>query len=129
MDENTLLKISLISCLVGILILLYMGENSKVNLSDISTILEEKNIDKTVKIQGTLNRVTKTPEVIITNIQDETGNIPIIIFTNNETKILDFFTPNKKEIDLEKGMRVEITGKVIEYKGQLEISADEIRRI
>ncbi len=106
-----------------------MGENSKVNLSDISTILEEKNIDKTVKIQGTLNRVTKTPEVIITNIQDETGNIPIIIFTNNETKILDFFTPNKKEIDLEKGMRVEITGKVIEYKGQLEISADEIRRI
>ena len=116
MNENTLLKLSLIFSILGILIVLFISETVPVKLYEISEITEEK-IDETVRIQGTVKRTSDTPEILIINLEDETGTITIILFKNDE------------EISLEKNQRVEIIGNVTEYKDQLEIVADQIKVI
>ena len=112
MQEKTLLKISLITSLVGILILLIILDKIDVSGSNINAI-NKTFLDKQVKIKGEITRIAETPGLYIMNVKDNTGNIDVIIF--------------KEDIlDLEKGNVVEIEGQVAEYQSKMEIIAKKI---
>ncbi len=116
MNENILLKLSLVFSILGILIILFISETSSIDLIKISEITKE-NLDEKVRIQGIIKTTADTPELLIINIEDETGTIIIILFKNSE------------EIILKENQKVEVVGKVMEYKDQLEISVDQIKVI
>ena len=116
MNENILLKLSLVFSILGILIILFISETSSIDLIKISEITKE-NLDEKVRIQGIIKTTEDTPELLIINIEDETGTIIIILFKNSE------------EIILKENQKVEVVGKVMEYKDQLEISVDQIKVI
>ena len=127
MDENLLLKISLIFSILGVFTILFISESTTLPITKISDIAEDK-IDQKIKINGKITNVVDTPEIIIANIKDETGTITVIIFKNNETKIfpLNLFQTHEN-IPLKNYQIVEIEGTIMSYQGNLEISADEIK--
>lgn len=113
MDENTLLKFSLLFSILGILTILFISETVSIDLSKISDITQE-NIDEKVRLQGTITAVGESPGLLILTLEDETGKITVMIFKDNDTII-------------EKNLHVEIIGIVSEYKNNVEIIADEIK--
>jgi len=112
MQEKTLLKISLITSLIGILILLLILDKIDVSDSNIN-LINKTSLDEQVKIKGEITRITETPGLYILNIKDNTGNIDIIIFKEDK-------------IDLEKGSIIQVEGQVTEYQSKIEIIAKKI---
>ncbi len=112
MHEKTLLKISLATSLIGILILLMIMDKIDVSGSNIAAINKEL-IDKQVKIKGEITRITETPGLYFLNIKDDTADMDVIIFKEDE-------------IEFEKGSLVEVDGQVTEYHGKLELIAKKV---
>jgi DNA/RNA endonuclease YhcR with UshA esterase domain len=113
MNENSLLKLSLIFALIGILTIFYISETTTVNISKILD-LSKDNLDQKVRIKGEINSMGESPGLIILNIKDQTGTITTILFKDNST------------INLERNQIIDITGTLTEYKNELEIIADQI---
>jgi RecJ-like exonuclease len=113
MKDETLLKISLCCSLVGILIILFIVENSEIPESNIANITKE-NLEQTVSISGQITRITETPGLLILNLKDGTGEITAIIFKEDN-------------LTLQKNQIITIEGKIIEYDGKLEIQADLLK--
>jgi DNA/RNA endonuclease YhcR with UshA esterase domain len=107
-----LLKVSLIISILGIFILLlisnFLGPKQK-TISEINPSLT----DQTVRIQGIIlsirNMENKSFQIL--SINDSAGKIDITL--NSITR-------------LKKGEKIQVTGKVTEYKKNLEIQADKI---
>jgi DNA/RNA endonuclease YhcR with UshA esterase domain len=112
MQEKTLLKISLITALIGIFILLIILDRIDISDSNIN-LINKTMIDQQIKIKGEITRLTETPGLYILNVKDDTGNIDVIIF-------------KEEKIELEKGKVIEIQGTVTEYQGKVEIIAKKI---
>lgn len=112
MQEKTLLKISLITSLVGILILLIILDKIDISDSNINQV-NKTDIDKLVKIKGEITRITETPGLYIINVKDNTANMDIIIF-------------KEEKLELEKGNIIEVQGQVTEYQGKLELIAKKV---
>jgi aspartyl/asparaginyl-tRNA synthetase len=110
-----LLKASLIISISGIFILLLLSNFLSPKQKTISEI-NPSLTDQTVRIQGIIisirNIENKSFQII--SINDSTGKIDITL--NSITK-------------LKKGDKIQITGKIIEYKKSLEIQADKITLI
>ena len=112
MDERILLKISLITSLVGILVLLIILEKIDVSDSNISAI--DKNLsEKQVKIKGEITRIRETPAFSMINVKDNTENIDVIVF-------------KEESLELKEGDIIQVEGQVTEYQGKLEILAKRI---
>ena len=112
MNEKRLLKICLITSILGIFLLLSIAEFSQPKFYQINDITE-KQIDTQIKIQGTITKSKDLPGLLIFDLKDNTSKMTVIAFK-------DF------QINLTKGENVSITGKIAEYKNVLEIIADEI---
>ncbi|MBI2663118.1 hypothetical protein HYX15_01145 [Candidatus Woesearchaeota archaeon] len=112
MKESTLLKISLCFSLIGVFIILIIAETLEVKQYGISSITD-KEVDKKVKIVGTISSIVETPGLFILDIIDETGKMKVVIFKEDD---LGF---NKYD-------EIEVTGKVIKYRNYLEIEAETI---
>ena len=106
---------ALICSIIGIFIVLTISEvpilSLEPQLKNISDISKD-NMEDAVKIFAKLNRLTQTEELAIMDVEDNTGKIKVIFFT--------------RETNLSKNDLIEVTGKVIEYKGELEIEASKI---
>lgn len=113
MNENSLLKISLVFSLIGILTIFYISETTTINLSEISDLSKE-DLDNKVRIKGEIISIGDTPGLMIVNVKDLTDQMTIILFKDNST------------INLERGKIIDITGTLTEYKNELEIIADQI---
>ncbi len=113
MNENSLLKISLVFSLIGILTIFYISETTTINLSEISDLTKE-DLDNKVRIKGEIISIGDTPGLMIVNVKDLTDQMTIILFKDNST------------INLERGKIIDITGTLTEYKNELEIIADQI---
>ncbi len=113
MNENSLLKISLILSLIGILTIFYISETTSVDLSKIS-YLSKDDLDKIVRIEGEIISIGDTPGLMIVNVKDSTGIMVAILFKDNST------------INLERNQVIDIIGILAEYKGELEIIADQV---
>ena len=114
MQEKTLLKIALITSIVGLVVIYVISGN---------IVIEEKTLEKItignkdefVKVRGMVSRITDLEKVTIMEITQPT-EITIIMFKNgNESTIFA------------EGNEVEIIGKIDEYEGEMEIIAERAR--
>lgn len=112
MDEKNLLKVALICSIIGILITFIFADKLEPTVMDISDISSSL-VEKSVRVQGTVTSLRETSSVLILDVKDDSGSIKVVGF-------------NPEGVILDKGSIVEISGKVTEYKGLLEIDAKKI---
>lgn len=112
MEDKTLFKISLVCSLLGILILIFISSKIELPIINIKDITE-KQLDQKIKIRGEIVSIKPLDDLTILTIKDQTGEIKAIIF---------------KKIDLEEKTIIETKGTLTEYKGELEIIIDDIKK-
>ena len=113
MDDKLLLKIALITSIMGIVILYFISSTANIPETKISKIneLEES---QTVKVTGKIKSISKTEKVTFIELtQEET--VKIIVF-------------NDRNLSLEKDENIEITGRITinNNNKENEIIADKI---
>ena len=110
MKESTLLKVSLISALVGILILFVFS--SKMDLSDsIISGIDQNDDSSLVKINGVVTEVSVRNSTTIINVA-QLDKISVFVFNS--------------DVELIRGDYIEVTGKMQEYEGKTSLIADKI---
>jgi len=118
MQNSTLLALSLITSIAGLLILTIL-----INTLEPSTIplnqITEKHLDKTIKTQATINNIIYTPPLTILTLTDSQSQ--------NSSKKLKAISFNP--IPAQKNQKAEITGKITKYNQQLQIEILEINPI
>ncbi|HIH14921.1 MAG: hypothetical protein QT08_C0014G0027 [archaeon GW2011_AR17] len=112
MQEKTLTNISLSTSVCGIIILFILSFFIKYDLVAIGDMNEEFT-GKTVRIEGQIISLRQMENTFIFDLQDETGIIPIVFYT-------------EEDIHIEKNTFVEITGTVSMYNCKLEVKAERI---
>lgn len=117
MHDSTLLKVSIISSIIGMILLILIDRNTVIKQSAISE-LNEDTLDKYVKIKARITSIHQTQKIFALELEDETGKIKAVLFKNNK---------NTDNYNLQKDRTVEIEGKFTEYKNQPEIIIDKIR--
>ena len=110
MKEKTLLKISLIGSLAGILLLFIISGKLKVDEKVIAEI-DETEFGSSVRISGVVADVKERGSVILINVA-QLEQIEVVVFNAN--------------ITLNKGDYVEVTGSLGEYEGNMQLIADKI---
>ena len=108
MDENQLLKLSFIVAILGI-IALYFLSNVEINYTTIEKINNEK-IGNFIKITGRVVDVIETDKITIIKIAQE-NFIEVVAFD---------------DMEISKGMNVEVSGRVDEYNDKSQIVAEKI---
>ena len=127
--DDKLLKIALITSLIGLIGLIIFTpsiEVKEVKISDINRAM----IDEEVSINCVVSDVksSKSASSYFLTINDGTGQMPLIIF---ESQIAQMQTKNL-EIEDFKNKKVNVIGKITEYNNEMEIvlsSGDSIKII
>ena len=114
----SLIKAALITALIGLVALIFLSGNLEPKVTKISDI-SSKNIDSFVKIQGMAINIKDNGDFSMIKVNDGTENITAFVWKTNEFK----------KINLSKNEKIEVLGKVTEYNGMLEISAETIRKL
>lgn len=109
----SLQKIALITSILGIILLIFLSLNLEPRLIPISEISEEK-LEKYVKISGYITEIKKTEAMTILTIEDSYGEIKAIAY---------------ELLDIEENIKIELIGKIISYKNELEIEISELKEI
>ncbi|MFA5142382.1 MAG: hypothetical protein WC471_05425 [Candidatus Woesearchaeota archaeon] len=112
MQEKTLLKLAVVSSIIGLIILFVMSSFTQLDNTDISK-LTSLDVDKTLKVTGIITKISQTEQTTMLEIAQH-NRMPVLIFDTNLT--------------LNKGDEVEIIGKAQDYNGELELIADRIER-
>jgi RecJ-like exonuclease len=110
-------RVALITALLGTLLLVFLSQELEPKPTEISEISHNM-LEQWVKVNGIIVRVKETNGLIIIDLvsNNERDSITIIAYKN------------KAQIgSIEKGLQVEVIGKVIEYYGKLEIEATKIK--
>jgi DNA/RNA endonuclease YhcR with UshA esterase domain len=118
MEDQQIFRIALITSIIGLVGMLYFAdaiEPREIKINEINRGM----IDQDVSLEGVVQNVKKssTSNTYFLEIMDGTGKITVIIFEN---AALDFQKQNLSISNLY-GRRVRVTGKISEYKGQMEI--------
>lgn len=111
MKTRSLLKLSLVIAFLGTFILLFLSQSIEPTARAVSSI-NEKNLDAWIKIQGIVVDEQTFSTLKIITVSDETASINCVLQQNENISV---------------NSKVEITGKIIEYKGQLEIEVSDLR--
>ncbi len=113
MEEKKLLYIALTSAIIGILSLFFISSHLSSNQIPISQITPEYE-GSNVRICGkiTSKTVTSAGHVFLT-IKDNSGSIKVVAFNDTAEKLGIYY--------LEKYDNICVSGKVKEYKGELEV--------
>ena len=127
--DDKLLKIALVTSLIGIIGLLIFTptiEVKKVELKDISRAM----IDEEVSVDCVVTDIARSSSgsSYFLTINDGTGQIQLIIFESQAAEI----ESNNFDIDDFKDRKVEATGKITEYNSDLEMilsSGDSLKII
>ena len=111
MKDSGLLKIALLWSLVGIFILLIVAvytEPPELTISELGQHMGEN-----IVVRGFVESASYKETVSFIELSDESGEIQVVIFEELEQKVY-----NKDQIT--------VRGRVSEYKGELEVIAEEI---
>lgn len=108
---KTLLKLSLVCSMIGLFLIIFLANHLEPNLINISEI-DEKNLEEIVKVQGYIEYIKEYESLTVFSLKDKTGKIDVVFY--------DDFPFHKND-------KIEIIGKVIEYKGKIEIEANKIK--
>ncbi|WP_406537260.1 exodeoxyribonuclease VII large subunit [Methanobrevibacter sp.] len=125
--DEKLLRIALITSLIGIVGLIIFTPSIEVKKVDISDITRAM-IDEKVCIDGVITDIAESSSKTnyFLTLGDGESQIPLIIFEKQMAEI------QSRNLDIEdfKGRKVEVTGTVTEYKSNLELilsSGDSLR--
>lgn len=114
MKEKTLLKIALISGIIGLVILFLVSDNLEIKEKDIDKI-NKANVEEDVKLIGTISKMTQLEKVAFIELQ-QPATMTVIVFK-----------AKNKNLSLYEGDNIEIIGEIDEYEGELEVIAQRIR--
>ena len=109
MKDSTLLKISFMFAILGLLSMLYLSDKLEPKIIQISSI-NEGLLENNIKIQGAVISAKTLKSIQLLEVQDISGKIQIVMFD---------ITPKIK-----KGSYIEVQGKVSKYKNNMQINAD-----
>lgn len=112
MKETTLLKISLICSLVGLVLLYFIS--TKIEVKDYKPNFLNKDIGEEIKLTGSVSKITDRGDVVFIEVSQQSP-VNVVLFTDNDN------------LKLNNGDNVEVVGKVQEYNGKNEIIAEKIR--
>ena len=112
MKENLLLKIALISSVIGLIILFFISENIKVDTTTLDK-LDQLDIDTTVKVKGVISAITEFDKIAIIKIMEPNTREVVIFKKSNLT-------------ELQEGDLIEVEGTVQEYEGRFQLIGNEI---
>ena len=114
MNEKTLLKISIIGSLLGLIILFMLAENISISDKDIDKLTMD-DIEQSVKVTGMVTKVTNREKVMFLEISEK-AKVNALLF-------------KKGNVSIEMGDLVEIRGKVDEYNNKPQIIIIQIKFI
>lgn len=116
--DEKLLKIALITSLIGIIGLIIFTPTIEVKEIDIKDI-NRGMIDEEVKIDCVIQDISQSSSKssYFLTVNDGTGQMPLIIFESQAVEIQS----NNLDINDFKDKKVEIVGKITEYNSQLEL--------
>ena len=117
MNENALMKISIIGLSVSIVIL-YFFTNYNFSLHVKIGDIDRSFIGKTVNITGEITDLYSSKGHLFFDVKDETGGIKVVLW-NETLELLDISKINTSEITEGKGINV--VGNVQLYRGELEV--------
>ncbi len=112
MKESTLLKIALISAILGTAALYFIAGQIEVNEKSIDKITSDY-IQSDVKIIGHVMKISETDKVAYVDVA-QPKSISVVVFKDGKLQL--------KENDY-----IEVTGMVEEYEGNLQLIANEIK--
>ena len=111
MEEQTLLRICLIASIIGIGALLWISSSSEIKLSEISRL--DSMVGRSVRINGQVIAIqTFDNRMVVTLNQEE--KLSIVVF-------------KAKNLSIEEGDNIQVTGMAQEYNGKLELIAEKIK--
>lgn len=127
--DDKLLKITLITSLIGLIGLIIFTpsiEVKKVEIQDINRGM----IDEEVSIEGVVSDVksSASKSSYFLTVNDGTGQMSLIIFESQLAQLED----NGIDIESYKGKKVNVVGTVTQYNSQLELilsSGDDIKMV
>lgn len=127
--DDKLLKIDLITSLIGLIGLIIFTpsiEVKKVEIQDINRGM----IDEEVSIEGVVSDVksSASKSSYFLTVNDGTGQMSLIIFESQLAQLED----NGIDIESYKGKKVNVVGTVTQYNSQLELilsSGDDIKMV
>ena len=127
--DDKLLKIALITSLIGLIGLILFTpsiEVKKVEIQDINRVM----IDEEVSIEGVVSDVksSASKSSYFLTVNDGTGQMSLIIFESQLAQLED----NGIDIESYKGKKVNVVGTVTQYNSQLELilsSGDDIKMV
>ncbi|WP_094516235.1 MULTISPECIES: exodeoxyribonuclease VII large subunit [Methanobrevibacter] len=127
--DDKLLKIALITSLIGLIGLIIFTpsiEVKKVEIQDINRGM----IDEEVSIEGVVSDVksSASKSSYFLTVNDGTGQMSLIIFESQLAQLED----NGIDIESYKGKKVNVAGTVTQYNSQLELilsSGDDIKMV
>src|SRR3989338_10942227 len=105
---DKLLKISFIGAIVGIILLFIVSENIEIKETPIGMV-DESYIGRSVRFSGEITKISSSEKFSSIEVD---GKILVVLF---------------EKVDLAKGDKIEVIGKVDEYKNRIEVVADSIR--
>lgn len=127
--DEKLLKMALVTSLIGIIGLIIFTPSIEVKEVDIKDI-NRGMIDEEVKIDCVIQDISqsRSKNSYFLTINDGTGQMPLIIFESQASEI------QSKNFDINdfKDKKVEVIGKITEYNSQLELilsSGDSLKII
>ena len=120
-SDKFLIKASFLISVVGIVLLFLFVQNIEPLETKIKNI-DDSYIGKNIRINGVIDSVGygKDKETLFLTVSDENKDIKIVMFKNDLENMKD---------DLTFANRVFITGEVVLYNGDLEITARNIEKV
>ncbi len=112
MEDKTLIRISFAGAVIGIAIIIVLGQSIDLEESRINSI-NKFDIGKNVKIKGFIENVKTIGSIRIIELEDDTGKIEVVLFG--------------KEGYFKKGNIAEIEGQVSIREGKIQINADRVK--
>lgn len=109
MNEKTLIKISIVSSIIGIILIVLSNKMFEPEIKKISEITGQENL---VQIRGNITKIVISKQnTYFLKMRDDTGTLDLVIFNNSIKDV-------KK---LKENIILNIIGKPNFYKGKLEI--------
>ena len=110
-----LTKICILSAIIGIILLIIIGDKVEAPSSTINSIKKE-DVNKPIKIIGVSKNIINKGKLTKIELEDKSGKIDIIVF-------------NSKKIPIKKGSTIEAYGTISVYENKPQIYAETIKII
>jgi DNA/RNA endonuclease YhcR with UshA esterase domain len=125
MEDTQIFRIALITAIIGLAGMTLLSEKvmpHKININEIS----KSNIGETVVIEGHIRTIKYYGNTLyILSVIDNTGVMNVVIKDN----LISEFKRNGQNPQIYENRYVRINGKVIDYKGSIELELTDVKSI